>query len=170
MFIIHPTFVNYSADPETGDIKTKKGLIIKGRVCDKGYYMFSCVNNNKLKHYYVHRFIWECVHGLLDRKAFINHINGDKKDNRIVNLEFQEHRKNAHRNYDFVADNWKKKKEICATNVETNIQTFYSSLYKCSKDLGINAGVISMCCRGVNGVKTGKSKSNGGVYKFEYTD
>lgn len=36
---------------------------------------------------YVHRVIWESVHGILPSDLQVNHINGVKHDNRIANLE-----------------------------------------------------------------------------------
>ena len=36
--------------------------------------------------YYVHEFIWECYNGIKPKNGFIEHINGNKKDNLPRNL------------------------------------------------------------------------------------
>jgi hypothetical protein len=177
MFINHPKYKSYSANPKTGEIKTKKGLIIKGREHKTGYYMFGAYEKeHKQKMFFVHRFVWECVNGeIQDKNLVIDHINNDKKDNRIDNLQLITQQENCKksaktRDYTFVGKNWSNKKNICATNKETGEKIYFKSLYQCSKELGINAGVISMCCQGLNGVKSGKSKTTNAVYKFEYVN
>ncbi len=75
-------------DPEKGEIRWKKskGSRTKkgeeaGSITVKGY---KIINFNG-KYYYVHRLIWFFVHGYFPEN-YIDHINGDKIDNRICNL------------------------------------------------------------------------------------
>lgn len=51
-----------------------------GSVCSSGYYTFRA----KGKTYRNHRYVWELHHGPTD--LHIDHINGNKLDNRIENL------------------------------------------------------------------------------------
>ena len=39
------------------------------------------------KRYQVHRFVWECYNGIIPDGKVINHINNDKEDNRLCNLQ-----------------------------------------------------------------------------------
>jgi hypothetical protein len=42
----------------------------------------------KNKHYFrVHRLIWEAFNGTIPDGYVVDHINGDKKDNRLENLQ-----------------------------------------------------------------------------------
>ena len=41
-------------------------------------------------------------------------------------------------------------------------------MYAVQQHLGINAGIVKMCCEYINNCKTGISKNDGNSYKFEY--
>jgi hypothetical protein len=78
----------FSYDPETGELVWKKSTgpkPIAGRVvaCDArtGYMRVQIFN----KDYLAHRVIWLYVHGEWP-DGFIDHINGKRNDNRLVNL------------------------------------------------------------------------------------
>lgn len=78
-------YLNY--DPETGLLNWKKRTgprckieLPVGALSDKGYLRF----NFQGKQFMCHRAIWIMVHGKIDGQ--IDHINGIKTDNRIVNL------------------------------------------------------------------------------------
>ena len=64
--------------------------------------------------------------------------------------------------------NHENKRCVKAINQNTNEVSYYNSMYSIQQYLGINAGVVKMCCEGINNCKTGVSKKDGCLYKFEY--
>lgn len=56
---------------------------------NRGYLVFSCRDKllNKRKVLLFHRFLWESKRGKIPQGLFINHKDGNKKNNRIDNLE-----------------------------------------------------------------------------------
>lgn len=78
----HPESKNYLACA-CGAIYSKyKNGFIKQQTRKDGYLQFIFHGKNKLSH----RFVSECFKGL--NKKEINHINGNKQDNSIKNIEF----------------------------------------------------------------------------------
>lgn len=81
-----------SYDPETGIFirKVNSGTAIEGDVaggkCGNGYILISLDG----KQYSAHRLAWMYMHGSWPAKL-IDHINGDKTDNRIQNLREATH-------------------------------------------------------------------------------
>ena len=68
-----------------GNIKNKKGLILKP-VCRKGYLSIGLYKNNIYKRFSIHRLVMLSFVG--SSQLQVNHINGNKKDNRLCNLEY----------------------------------------------------------------------------------
>ena len=79
-------------------------------------------------------------------------------------------RSEKNRDYSFAAKNHQNKKCVQATEVYTGMKTFYNSLYSAQQHLNINAGLIKMKCECKNGCRTGQSKKDGNIYKFEYIE
>ena len=103
----------------------------------------------------------------------IDHINNDKEDNRLCNLQLVTQQENCkksakNRDYTFVADNHKNKKCVKAINIGANEVSHYNSMYAVQQHLQINAGIVKMVCEGINNCKSGTSKKDGKSYKFEY--
>lgn len=62
-------------------------------------------------------------------------------------------------------------KPVIATYIPPNgdgEDSYYPSIYAASKDLGVNPGLISMCCNNLNRVKTGTAKFNGHIFKYKF--
>ena len=56
--------------------------------CKEGHYpQFNFSVEGKQKMGYVHRFVWEAFNGPIPKGMTIDHINGDKTDNRLSNLQ-----------------------------------------------------------------------------------
>ena len=127
------------------------------------------------KHYFVHRFVWECHNGVIPEGKVIDHINNIKDDNRLCNLQLMTQQENCKksakdRDYSFAAKNHENKKCIKAINIKTEEITYYNSLHATQQHIGVNVGIVSMCCQGINNVKSGVSKKDGNHYKFEYVE
>ena len=124
------------------------------------------------KSYYVHRFVWECFNGLIPEDKVIDHINNNKENNRLCNLQLIAQKENCEksaktRDYALASKNHNKK---CVKAINQNREevTYYNSLYAAQQHLGINAGIVKMVCERINKCKTGILKKDGYKYKFWY--
>lgn len=73
-----------------GRIQGKRGKILKGTFCDSGYIAYT-INN---KYWLGHIIVWEAFNGEKEDGKVLNHINGNKHDNRLSNLELVTHKQN----------------------------------------------------------------------------
>ena len=146
---IHPIYDLYGAD-KNGNIKNiVKKVPMKGNKNHSGY-MMCCVRKHAQKGqktYFVHRFVWECFKGIIAEGKVIDHINEDKEDNRLCNLQLMTQQQNCkksakNRDYTFASENHKYRKYVKATNIETNEVSHYNSLYATQQQLGINVGIV----------------------------
>lgn len=72
----------------TGKIKNLKGKIIKPHFDKDGYLQISVHKNNKQKHGKVHRLVAEAFIKNPYKKEQVNHIDGNKQNNNVMNLEW----------------------------------------------------------------------------------
>ena len=172
---IHPVYDLYGANKKGEVINIDRGVPMKGNYANSGYLMVGVRGSGvgEQKTVQAHRFVYECYNGLIPDGMVIDHINDIKDDNRVKNLQLMTQQKNckksaAKRDYSFAAKNNENRKFVKAINLETNEATFYNSLYATQQHLGVNCGIVSMCCQGINNVKSGTSKKDNCRYRFEY--
>lgn len=73
---------------------TKTNKIVKGTTRTDGYHQTRLQVYNNGKSILTHRLVWLAFVGEIEEGMVINHINGDKSDNRLENLEKVSHQEN----------------------------------------------------------------------------
>lgn len=73
---------------------TKTNKIVKGTTRTDGYHQTRLQVYNNGKSILTHRLVWLTFVGEIEEGMVINHINGDKSDNRLENLEKVSHQEN----------------------------------------------------------------------------
>lgn len=82
----------FTYNPETGIITTPTGIDVKSKTTN-GYINLSIWYNKKRYSFTGHQFAWYFIHK--ETVICIDHINGIKSDNRIINLRSVTHSQNA---------------------------------------------------------------------------
>jgi hypothetical protein len=149
-FRIHPRHMRYAADKNGKVLDLSKNEMLRVQTTQKGCKQIYIYIKPKYKIYLLDRFVNECFNGVVSTN----------------NLE----RKKPHRDYTVVKDNHRSRKQVKSTCIETGEIKLFNSLYGAQKELGINAGLVKMCCEGTNNVKSGKSKFIEFTYTFEYAN
>ena len=88
-FIIHPVFGQYAASECGKIVNIDRETILLGNPSNSNYLLCSvrARNTKKWKTVSLHRFVWECFNGPIPQGMVIDHINDDKIDNRLCNLQ-----------------------------------------------------------------------------------
>ena len=170
VYSVHPIYGLYAASKDGNIIHIIKQVPHKGNKTNTGYMICGVRKHGQSgqKKYQAHRFIWECFNGLIPDGKEIDHINNDKEDNRLCNLQLMTHQQNCKkaandRDHTFTANSIKCVK---AANKNTNEISYYWSMYAAQQHLKINAASVSKVCDGI--YKSALSKKDGCSYTFEY--
>ena len=118
-------------------------------------YLFVCLGRGKKK--YIHRLVYEAFVGFSNNKKIINHKNGNKKDNRLENLEECDHTYNLIYAY---YHGQRKLKPVVQLTLNGMILNEYETAKEAYEKTGVSRSCICNCCKG-------KRKSAGG-YQWQY--
>ena len=121
-YFIHHKYDNYAASKDGYIINCKRLVPRKGRLNLTGYFETAVRNKNGRKLYKSHRFIWQSINQKIIPEDYqIHHINNDKRDNCIENLELVTKQQNM------IYEGKRKKgmKRISPQNVDIKCDKFY---------------------------------------------
>lgn len=92
------SFPNYEVSNFGSVRNTKTGNMLKVATNNSGYKLVCLSNKNKKRTGYIHRLVAESfINTNLDtRTSVVNHVDGDKSNNTIKNLEWASYSQNAH--------------------------------------------------------------------------
>lgn len=116
------------------------------------------------KPYYIHRLVAQAFIINLNKSPQVNHIDGNKKNNSVNNLEWVTPSENQVHSYSVLKTKYnltglkksieKQKKKVLMIDNNNNILKKYDSISEASRENKISPSVICGCCKGI--YKTGK--------------
>ena len=161
---------NYEISNYGRMVNTKTGNLLKTQANKKGYQVIRVTINRVKRTFRIHRLVAQYFVFNPDNKTQVNHIDGNKNNNRYDNLEWCSNAENAHHAiktglWESVIEgsrleNEKRKKKIIAKNIYTNEVLHFDSISDAERQIGT---------RHIVDVIKGKRKQAKG-YEFEYAD
>lgn len=165
-FLSHP---NYFVDTDGNVFSNKNGEIKQLIPYDNGYgYLYVCLSeNNKHYKYRVQKLIALAFIPNPENKPCIDHINGNRTDNRVCNLRWSTQKENINNGITLkrMSESQKgrissQRKTVYKYSKENVLLGVYSSTYDASEKCNICQSTINACCNG-------RRKTAGG-FKWSY--
>ena len=126
---------------KNGEVRNAKNKnTIVGDINNCGYYRVSIYNQGQSKRYFRHRLVAEQFLDKPEGKDFVNHIDGDKSNNSLENLEWvsqSENEKHAFEN----GLKQKTNKPFIIEFVNGDIKE-YENQYVCAKEIGCSQSSV----------------------------
>ena len=138
----------------------KKGKILTPRKNSDGYDKVSLTKNKVAKEYFIHRLVAICFLDNPNNYEEVNHIDGNKTNNNVSNLEWCTHLQNMQHCYE---NNLRKKstthcglkygnnpnaKKVYQYDLNMNFIASWSSFSEAANFVGVDSSNISRCCSG----------------------
>lgn len=132
-----------------GRVKSYKrnNIILKPGKTKRGYMVVSLCSKKSIKKVYIHRLVAQSFIKNINSFEQVNHIDGDKANNKVDNLEWVSAKDNvihAYKNNLMIG----RKTMIYQFDKKNNLINTYESISQASKELKIPEPVISMCANG----------------------
>lgn len=160
---------------DSGDVYSRNDRIfgrikkLKPRKTKNGYYIIGLHKNKKCHERYIHRLVAEVFVPNPENKPQVNHIDGNKLNNRVTNLEWATAKENITHSFcklkrrptmlgRFGKDHNRSKIVLKIDNGKI-IAEFYS-ICDAQRKTGVNASNICNCCKGV--------RREAGGYQWRY--
>lgn len=143
-----------------GRVKNKN-KIMKPYKTNNGYLHIFLSKNGRQKQFLLHRLVANIFIDNPNHLKEVNHIDGNKENNRIDNLEWCTRKQNVHHYFCSKEKNDTKAKKVVQYDLKGNIIKTFESIRKASKETNIDAHYIIYCCKGA------KDRTANYIWKYE---
>lgn len=136
----------------------KKGVLKTLKEDKDGYFKVWLSKNSKKKPFFVHRLVAEAFIDNPDNLPVVNHIDGDKKNNRVENLEWCTRSQNDKHAFKLglrKPTDGGTSKRVLRMNPKDGSVKIYESISAAARDLGVSIQLISMCANGLTKTANG---------------
>lgn len=138
-----------------------KEKILKEEIDNDGYRRVMLYKNKIGKHYKIHRLVYITFIGEIDDDKQVNHLNEDKADNSIFNLNLLTSKENINYGSAIQRRADKRSKTVIQFTKDNEFVREYKSIHEAGKINNIQFKNISSCC-------LGKRKTCGGfIWKYK---
>ncbi len=139
-------YENHFEISDGGIIRRLSNLkILKPHVTNRGYLRIALCVNKVSKKYTVHRLVALSFIPNPKNKEYVNHIDGDKLNNCVNNLEWATHNENETHAFN---NNLKQRKTVVQYDMNNNKLNEFTSAYAASLSTKIARSSIFECCNG----------------------
>jgi len=156
----HPLLVNYEAS-RCGIVRHRRLKKPLGFVNNSGY---MCVTVGG-KNYLCHRMIFECYRGLIEDGRVIDHIDANRLNNCLENLQAISQSENSKRGR--TGKGLKHPRSVQSFDTVTHEKRVFKSMYAAGKHFDICLPSVRYVAEGIT--KSAISKKNGNRIKFSYS-
>ena len=132
-------YPNYEVSSLGRVMNIKTGRIIKPAPLKNGYFIINLCNDKGIKSVFVHRLVAEAFILNPENLETVDHINGDKSNNSVNNLQWMTQADNVRKALNKPVSQHYKNGDYIAT---------YASITEASRQTGIKHCGIVQCCRG----------------------
>ena len=151
-------FENYEVS-NLGRVRNiESGRVLKPKLTEYGYLRHGLYKNNKQKYLFLHRIIATTFIDNPEGKPCVNHIDENKLNNDLSNLEWCTVKENNIHGTRTKRVAEKLSQKVIQLDLNDNVLNEFESMKQAERETGIPNGSISSCCNG-------KLKSAGG-YKW----
>ena len=132
---------------DQGRMKMKKGKFSEASVCSNGYIKVSIFRDGKRHARNIHRLVAKTFIPNPKKKKVVNHINGDRTDNRVANLEWLTQIENSSSDKRKNPENINPGRKIIQYDLEMNKLTIWDSVAEAGREMGLNKSHLTQHCR-----------------------
>ena len=140
--------LNYSIS-SSGKVKNNStNYQLKGAITAGYYTVRLSIEPNIGKHFRIHRLVAEAFIPNPNNKEYVNHIDGNKTNNNVDNLEWVTPSENSNHAYSLGLRNPNREKPVNQYNLEGIYMMTFESMNEAERQTGVSQSKITEVCKG----------------------